>query len=77
MKYVYMGQGMAGWGAIQWKNTLELLWNVKSEGAKLEQRYIYLIILIFSLSPAAARTLSITSWPASLASLESGPEFLL
>lgn len=73
MKYVYMGQGMAGWRAILWKNMLELLWNVKSEGTdgncKLKQEYIYLIILIFSLFPAAARTLSITFWPASLASL--------
>lgn len=77
MKYMYMGQEMAGWRAILWKKTLELLWNVKSEGAKLKQGYIYLIILIFSLSPAAARTLSITSWPTSLASLESGPESML
>lgn len=68
MKYVYMGQGMAGWRAILWKNMIELLWNVKSEGAKLKQGCIYLIIVIFSLSTAAARTLNITSWPASLAS---------
>ena len=59
------------------KNMLDLLCNMNSEGAKLEQRCIYLIILILSLSPTAARTLGNTSWPASLASLESGPESLL
>jgi len=56
---------------------LDLLSNVNSEGAKLEQGCIYLIILILSLSPIAVRTLGNTSWPSSLASLQSGPESLL
>lgn len=77
MQCVYMGQGMAGWQPIMWKNMLDSLCNVNSESAKLEQRYSYLIILILSLPPTAARTLDNTSWPLSLASLESGPQSLL
>lgn len=71
---VCVGQGLTGWEAVLWKNMLDLLHNVNSDGAKMKQRCIY-----FSnpLSLTAARILGNTSWPASLPSLGLGPNSLL